>query len=260
MPLPEIIQTPALLQAGLRHGSKGTHTTRTSMQTELNEVMEGVPAFASREDYQRAIVDENLLGKRSTSNRILSNQRLGELYGLDRGLLLFRVLRHLWSADSASRPMLAHLCALARDPLLRASAEYVVPLPLATECVRGEFLACLRSHVETRLNDASLDKVARNAGSSWSRSGHLDGRVRKIRTAAPASFGSVAYAIWLGHLEGRVADELFTSFWMSMFDAPRAELLDHAIRAKQMGLIRATIGAGIIQVDAGLLTESALSN
>ena len=45
MPLPEIIQTPALLQAGLRHGSKGTHTTRTSMQTELNEVMEGVPAF-----------------------------------------------------------------------------------------------------------------------------------------------------------------------------------------------------------------------
>ena len=45
-----------------------------------------------------------------------------------------------------------------------------------------------------------------------------------------------------------------------MFDAPRAELLDHAIRAKQMGLIRATIGAGIIQVDAGLLTESALSN
>ena len=104
MPLPEIIQTPALLQAGLRHGSKGTHTTRTSMQTELNEVMEGVPAFATREDYQRAIVDENLLGKRSTSNRILSNQRLGELYGLDRGLLLFRVLRHLWSADPASRP------------------------------------------------------------------------------------------------------------------------------------------------------------
>jgi hypothetical protein len=230
------------------------------MQQELAELLGGLPVHAPREDYQRAIVDENLLGKRSTSNRILTNQRLGELYGLDRSLLLFRVLRHLWAADQPSRPMLAHLCALARDPLLRASAEYVVPLQQGAECVRGEFLACLRSHVETRLNDASLDKVARNAGSSWSRSGHLDGRVRKIRTAAPASFGSVAYAIWLGHLEGRVADELFTSFWMSMFDAPRAELLEHAVRAKQMGMIRATIGAGIIQVDAGLLTETALSN
>jgi len=260
MPLPQVIQSEALERAGARFGSKGTHTTRTSMQQELVELLGGLPGQATREDYQRAIIEENLLGKRSTSNRILTNQRLGELYGLDRGLLLFRVLRLIWSVDPAGRPMMAHLCALARDPLLRASAEYVVPLSLGSECVRGEFLACLRSHVETRLNEASLDKVARNAGSSWSRSGHLEGRVRKIRTAAPASFGSVAYAIWLGHLEGRVADELFSSFWMSMFDAPRAELLDHAIRAKQMGLIRATIGAGIIQVDAGLLTESALSS
>lgn len=259
MPLPEIIQSKALKGAGLRFGSKGTHTTRTSMQAELFEVMEGLPPNASRADYQRAIIDENLLGKRSTSNRILSNQRLGELYSLDKGVLIFRVLRHLWSVDPVGRPMLAHLCALARDPLLRASAEYVVPLQLGSECVRGEFLDCLRAHVETRLNEASLDKVARNAGSSWSRSGHLDGRARKIRKASPASFGSVAFAIWLGHLEGRVADELFTSFWMRMFDVSRSELLDFAIRAKQMNLIRATIGAGIVQVDAGLLTETAIA-
>ena len=48
------------------------------------------------------------------------------------------------------------------------------------------------TEVGSRLNDAILDKVARNAGSSWSQSGHLQGRVRKIRLRVDPTVGPAA--------------------------------------------------------------------
>ena len=42
---------------------------------------------------------------------------------LDRRSVLFRGLRDLWDADEAAQPLLALLCSLARDPLLRATAD-----------------------------------------------------------------------------------------------------------------------------------------
>ena len=35
---------------------------------------------------------------------------------------LFRLLRYFWEVDSPGRPLLAFLCASARDPLLRVTA------------------------------------------------------------------------------------------------------------------------------------------
>ena len=101
--------------AGLRFGEKGTHSSRTMMLSELSELLGVVPTEASRDEYADAIVAENALGKQTVSNRRLTNQRLGELYGLDRSLPIFRVLRRLWDADEAGRPLLSLLCALARD-------------------------------------------------------------------------------------------------------------------------------------------------
>jgi hypothetical protein len=258
MPLPHIADTESLIKAGARFGSRGTHTTRTSMQRELGEILGLLPKSATREQYRVSIIQDNALGKSSHSNRGLSNQRLGELYGLDPGVLLFRILRHIWEIDPSARAQVSHLCALARDPLLRATAEYVIPLRVGSECIRHEFVASLREAVDVRLNDKTLDKVARNAGSSWSVSGHLKGRVRKIRQQVKPTAGGVAYALWLGSLEGRVAEELYTSFWMSIFDAPVSELHSLTLRAKQMNLIRAAIGGGIVQVDPSQLLAAAL--
>lgn len=260
MPLPGIVQSLALLQAGARFGSKGTHTTRTSMQQELADALAVLPVAARREDFRRAIVEENVLGKSSMSNRILSNQRLGELYGLDPSILLYRVLRHLWELDPQGRHQVAHLCALARDPLLRATAEYVIPIRIGGECIRHEFTSTLREAVDVRMNDSTLDKVARNSGASWSVSGHLKGRVRKIRQSVTPTVGGVAYALWIGSLEGRVGDELYTSFWMSIFDAPISELHAVTLRAKQMNLIRAAIGGEVVQVDPSRLLEATLQS
>ena len=151
------------------------------MLREFTELMAAVPRNAVRDDYTTAIVDENVLGKRTHATRKSSRQRLSELYGLDPGIPLFRVLRHLWSVDAPGRPLLAFLCALARDPLLRATSAPVLALSVEEELVRSELFDTLREAVGPRMNDSILDKVVRNVASSWTQAGHLSGHVRKVR-------------------------------------------------------------------------------
>jgi len=243
------LETPVAKSAGLRFGSGGVHTSRTMMLAELTALLAAVPASSDRERYADAIITDNVLHKSTASNRRLTNQRLGEFYSLDRRVQIFRALRSLWDLDEAGRPVLAVLCALARDPLFRLTAQHVLALPLGAELVRSEFLQCMREHVDARLNDASLDKVVRNAGSSWTQSGHLAGRMRKARVAVATSFGSVTFAIWLGSLEGLVGEDLLRSFWMSVFDVPRYALIDAVMQAKQRGLLGASIIADVVQIE-----------
>ena len=241
--------TEAMSAVGFRFGDRGTHTSRTMMLAELTDLLEAVPADAERQDYGRAIVDDNVLGKQTTATRRLTNQRLGELFGLDLRLPLFRVLRRLWAIDKHGQPLLALLCALARDPLLRSTAQAVLELPVGSELVRATFLGAIREAVGSRLNNSTLDKVARNAGSSWSQSGHLKGRVRKIRERVSPSPGPVAAALWMGSLEGLAGEQLLGCRWTRVLDRSGQQLMPIALQVKQLGLINAHVGGGVVHVE-----------
>lgn len=238
---------------GFRFGDKGTHTSRTIMLRELTDLLETVPANGDREAYATAIVEENALGKQTAATRRLTLQRLRELYGLDLRLPLFRVLRRLWEVDAPGRPLLAMLCALARDPLLRCTSETVLRLPVGAELVRANLLDAIRKCVGPRLNDSILDKVARNAGSSWTQAGHLRGRVRKIRQKVAPTFGSVSYSLWLGAMEGLAGKSLLACRWVDIFDRKGEELIELVLQAKQVGLLHARIGGGVVEIDASRL-------
>lgn len=226
------------------------------MLAELTELLATLPPAARRDDYFAATTEANALGKSTAATRRLTDQRLGELYGLDPSLKVFRVMRRLWSADPAGRPLLAMLCALARDPLLRATAAPVLTLAPGTELVRGTFLGALRDVVGARLNDSVLDKVARNAASSWSQSGHLTGRMRKIRQRVTPTPGATAYALWLSSLEGLAGESLLSSRWASVLDVTGHELLPVVLHAKQLGFLHARAGGGVIEIDVSRLDES----
>ncbi len=235
--------------AGFRFGEKGTHTSRTMMLAELTELLSAMPPTAAREEYAEAIIENNILGKQTASTRRLTNQRLGELYGLSLTVPLFRVLRRLWDIDEPGRPLIALLCAVARDPLLRATSKAVLPMPIGSELLRSAMTAAIRESVGIRLNESVLDKVARNAGSSWSQSGHLEGRVRKIRREVRPTPGSVAFAVWFGSLHGLAGENLLRTPWARMLDQSPTELLDLTLRAKQLGLLNASSGGGVVQID-----------
>jgi hypothetical protein len=220
------------------------------MLEELRELLRDLPPDTPREHFSAAIVEENILGKATEATRKITSQRLGELYGLDPNLPLFRALRRVWSLDEPGRPISALLCALARDPLFRSTARLVLGLPEGAELPRTTFLDAIRSAVGDRLNESVLDKVARNAASSWSQSGHLEGRVRKIRKRVVPTPGALALALWLGSLEGLAGEQLLGSRWSEVFDRSPRELEPVVLRAKQLGLISASIGGGTTEIDA----------
>ena len=237
----------------MRFGDRGTHTSRTIMLAELRDTLATVPATADREAYAAAIVEDNILGKNTAATRRLTNQRLGELYGLDRRVPVFRVLRRLWEVDELGRPLLALLCALARDPLLQATAPAILTLAEGQELVRSAFVEQIRETTGDRFNDSILDKVARNAASSWTQSGHLEGRVRKKRRRVLPTPAAVAFAFWLGSLEALSGEQLLTTFWARVFDGGRSALLDAATRARQLGLIHIRMGGHVTEIDATMV-------
>lgn len=244
------------IKAGLRFGDKGTHTSRTMMFRELAVLFEDQELNAPREAYVSAIIDQNCLGKRTVSTRKLTCQRLSELYGLDPTIPLFRILRHLWQSDENGRPLLAFLTALARDPLLRVTSEIILQIKTGEELMRQKLTDALRQRVDNRLNNGTLNTTVRNISSSWTQSGHLRGRVRKIRQNVTPTPIVTAYALVLGYILGARGNGLFNTFWSKILDTPQEELVSLATDAKRLGFLDLSQAGGIVEVSFNrLFTE-----
>lgn len=218
------------------------------MFDELSILLDSLPPDSGRADYLAAIIEHNALGKQTAATRKLTAQRLTELYLLESSAPLFRVLRRFWQDDVPGRPLLALLCALARDPLLRATAEPVISMTSGEELSRQKITDAIRSAVGGRLNDSTLDKVVRNTSSSWSQSGHLQGRVRKFRKVVRPTPLATAYALMLGYLEGLRGGRLFETNWTRVLDASPAELRNIAAEAKRLSGLDLKAAGDVIEV------------
>ena len=233
---------------GFRRGARGTHSSRTIMLNELSLLLDAVPSNASRADYTAAVMEENCLGKRTTANRKHSLQHLVELYALDPRVILFRLLKDLWSGHESSRPLMAMLLALARDPLLRSTALAVIHTPHSHEFARQSMLDAISAAVGDRFGAATLDKVARNASSSWTQSGHFLGRGRKVRRPVETTPAAIAYALLLGFAVGRRGRRLFESPWVAILDTSPDELIESATAARSRGLLELKQAGSIVEV------------
>jgi hypothetical protein len=170
------------------------------------------------------------------------------LYALDPEVPLFRVMRRCWYADCGGQALLALLLALARDPLLRASAPPVLRMRPGEELARQQMTDALNRAVGSRLSESTLDKVVRNAASSWTQSGHLKGRGRKVRQTVTPTAATTAYALLLGHLGGKRGAALFETLWAQVLDAPAGELTRLAMDARRLGFLDMTQSGGIVDV------------
>lgn len=254
--LPESVDSKPWIKAGFRIGDIGTHTSRTIMLKELEQLFADQGAQASRADYVSAIIDQNCLSKKTVSTRKLSCQRLSELYGLNPSILLFRVLRSLWQVDEKGHTLLALLTGLARDPLLRVTAPPVLQMHSGEELVRQKLTDALRQSVDNRLNDSTLDSVVRNTSSSWTQSGHLTGRVRKYRQKVNPTPIVTTYALLLGYILGARGNGLFSTFWAKVLDTPTEELVSLATDAKRLGFLDLSQAGGVVEVSfTRMLTE-----
>lgn len=235
-------------ELGFKSGVSGTHTSRTIMVEELSALLASASAATHREDFVHQIVDENVLGKSTSSTRRITAQRLTELYALDTSVVLFRALSRLWPVDRESHAVLALLCSLARDPLLRATAPSVLTLRDGQGFDRDAMAAALRAHAGARLNESILDKVVRNAASSWTQSGHLSGRVLKRRQRVTPTATTVTMALLLGYLQGLRGPSILRTTWCEVLDSTPEALSGLATRASLTGLLRFRQAGEVIEI------------
>ena len=143
---------------------------------------------------------------------------------------------------------LALLLALARDPLLRATAPPVLRMRPGEELARQQLTDAIRSMVGSRLSESTLDKVVRNTASSWTQAGHLEGRGRKTRRSVSATPIGTAFALLLGHLTGARGAALFETLWTQVLDAPTGVLMQLATDARRLGFLDLSQSGGVIDV------------
>jgi hypothetical protein len=218
------------------------------MLNELRALMAYCQSDVTRERYLSAIQEDNCLSKRTAATRKLSGQRLSELYALDPKVPLFLVMRRFWYVDREGQSLLALLLALARDPLLRATAPPVLRMRPGEEFGRQQMIDALERTVGSRFNEATLDKVVRNTASSWTQSGHLRGRGRKIRQTAKPTAAATTFALLLGYLIGIRGGALFETLWAQTLDAPASELIHLAMDAKRFGFLDMSQSGGVIEL------------
>ena len=230
--------------------SGGTNTSHTIVIAALATLLAAVPPDAPYVEYQRAALDANALGKQTEGARRRTLRYLKELYLLRPDSLLFRALRDLWADDPAARPLLAGVCAVARDAVFRASAPAIVRSTPGETLRSQDFAAAVAEQFPDAYSQSTLAKVGRNTFSSWQQTGHLAAveRTTKTRVRAVCRPANVAYSLLIGHMVGMRGQALFETVWAQMLDQPKSQLVDLAVDASMAGLIEFRHAGGVIEV------------
>jgi hypothetical protein len=233
---------------GLRSTPGGVHLTKTMMLAELTAVLNRVPDSDPATVEDTVIVD-NLLGKRTGTARRLALSHLNALYGILKPWPIQIAALRLWPRNVAGRPLIALLCAVSREPLLRQSAPPVLDATPGAMVQWPDLATAILAEYPDRYSPKMLRSLAQNCASSWTQSGHLEGRAKKRRRLAEPSPETAAYAALLGSIAGFGGPALLRSPWMRLLDRSEADLLSLLRRAESAGLARVKAGGGVVQID-----------
>ena len=229
---------------------KSAITSQAIGVPELEALMAAVPLGSDEAEYQKAVVESNVLGLKTATSREWRFQTLRRLYRLDTASILFRALTDLWPGDPEAHPLLACLCAMARDTVFRATADFIVAIGVGEEVARTDFIEPIEKQYPGAYQESTIATIAKKAYASWGQTGHLGNAEsgNRIRTRAVCKPENVAYALMLGHLEGHRGEALFETGWTRVLDHPRSHLYDLAVAASQRGMLEFRNAGGVVEV------------
>ncbi len=247
--------SPNLAEFGLKFFAGNTHISRTIMLQELDALFQAMPRGSNAADYRDAICVRNIIGKTTVSTRQKSLRHLRELYVLDENVPIFRLLRRLYDLDPASLPLLAVQLAWARDPLFRATADAILELSDGDLLEQGAVATAVETSFPNQYSDNSKGNVSRNAGSSWTQTGHLVGRAKKTRRQIQASPVSVTLALFLGHLTGYHGAAVFSNPWCRLLDLNPERAKALALEAHRAGRLNLRVLGEVVDLSFPLFSD-----
>jgi hypothetical protein len=233
---------------GFKLTEGGAHISRTIMLKEITQLLASSSAEVGIDDYNRAVVEKNVLGKATETTRQKTFRHLRELYGLSSALPIFSIYRELMTFDSQAAPLLSLLVASARDPLLRTTSPAILGATIGERVMSGDFQQALTEVYPHQYSANNIGKIARNAASSWTQSGHLIGRTKKIRFRVQPRPAAVTFALILGHVGGVAGAHLFTSVWCRVLDLNPSEARSLAEQAHRQELINLRAVGPVVEI------------
>lgn len=233
---------------GFKLTEGGAHISRTIMLKEITRLLASTGAADRIEEYRRAVIEKNVLGKATESTRQKTLRHLRELYALSSDVPIFSVYRELMRIDPQSAPLLSFLITWARDPLLRATTPAVLNATIGDRVTGGDFQQALADAYPHQYSIKNIGKIARNAASSWTQSGHLAGRTKKIRTRVDARPAAVTLALILGHVAGGAGEQIFSSVWCRLLDLNASEARSLAEQAHRQELLTLRAIGSIVEI------------
>lgn len=256
LPLPGFPpDSPGLREFGIKFSSGGAHISRTIMLAELRALLAAVPTGSDVDSYAEAILVRNVLNKTTESTRQKTLRHLRELYGVDEGIPIFALLRRLHSFDPASLSLVAVQVAWARDPLFRATTAPVIDASEGDLVTTGSLATALESAFQDRYSELNRDKVARNAASSWTQSGHLAGRAKKIRHQIKPTAAAVAMALFFGSVAGYEGVSVFSNPWCRLLDLAGDRARTMGQEAHRAGLLTLRAVGEVVDLTFPALSE-----
>jgi len=227
-----------LIRFGFSFEKGGAHQARTMMLKDLTTLLEYVDnPQALKVDYVRAIEEENCLGKKSGQTRKISSRHLKSLYSLDPDIILFKSMLYFWDRDPNSRHLLALLCTITRDAIFKMSLPFILSCQNGQVVEKKNLEKCIEKKDPERFSQATLESIARNINATWTQSGHLIGRVKKIRFTVQPGPGAVSYALLMGYLSGIRGESLFNTEYSKILDCSMEKLIELAEDASRKGWI-----------------------
>ena len=91
-------------------------------------------------------------------------------------------------------------------------------------------------------------KFAQNVSGTWTAAGYLHGKARKTRAVVQPRPESVTLLLFLGYLEGRTGQRLFSSDWTNLLGCSPDELEALATSASHRGLMVFMNAGGVQEV------------
>jgi hypothetical protein len=240
---------------GLKFAAGGAHISRTMMLAELDAVLTAVPLGRGAAGYREAILQRNVLGKTTDTTRQKSLRHLRELYALDESTPIFRLLRKLHAMDATSLPLLALLVAWARDPLLRATTQAITDASDGERVETASLAQALEATFPNQYSELNRNKIARNAASSWTQSGHLTGRAKKTRRRIKPKVVAVTMACFLGDIAGNHGAAVFSNPWCRILDLDPDRARAMGFEAHRAGLLNLRAMGEVVELSFPLFTE-----
>jgi hypothetical protein len=230
--------------------SGGPSTSQTIMVSSLQQLMLRLPSDATPGAYRAAVMEENSLGKATASGREWAFRQLRRYYAFDPSVLIFRALRDLWDHDPMGQPLMALLCAVSRDQVLRSTSSLIQATEVGATLNRTDFEDAIEAAFPGSYRDNTRRTAGGNIASSWTQSGHLryEGRSGKVRVRACCTPAPVAYALMLGYLQGHRGQALFETVWARTLDRPASQLVELAATGSQVGMLEFRHAGGVMEI------------